>query len=71
MPIIFLRYVMMIIIILLVLVAAIVTWLLIKYGGARCPECGSRMEMTNFTDTTNVWTCKECGHKIVIEDYDE
>ena len=61
----------MISIIILVLVAAIITWLLIRYGGVRCPDCGSRMRMTECTDTTNVWTCTKCGREFIVEDYDE
>jgi DNA-directed RNA polymerase subunit RPC12/RpoP len=67
--IIFLRYDMMIIIILVLI--TIVVWLLIKYGGVKCPECGSRMKMTSVTDTTNVWTCTKCGRKITVEEHDE
>ena len=69
-PIIFLRY-DMIGIIILVLVAAIITWLLIRYGGVKCPKCGGRMKMTECTDTINTWTCQTCGKQVTVEEYDE
>ncbi len=61
----------MMIIVIIVLVAIVIWLLIIKYERVKCPECGGRMKMTSYTDTTNIWTCTECGCKITVEDYDE
>lgn len=59
------------IIILLVIIVATIIGLLIVFRGVKCPKCGGHMKMTDCTDTVNIWTCQECNHKIIIEDYDE
>ena len=52
----------------LALISAIITWLLIRYWGVKCPDCGNRMKMTECTDTTNVWACIKCNRRVIIEE---